>query len=491
MKYSRKEFIKITSLASVTALLNACGISSSDDKTTKTKSILDSIIQNDTLTAFKKPNSTDVIYITKDDADYAFLQQGFSKRINTQPKIIALCLNSKGVQEAVKLANEEKLKISIKSGGHCFEGFSSNEGGLVINLSKLNTISFINETDVSIDGGCKLGDIYDTLLQNNKLIPAGSCSGVGVSGLTLGGGYGLFSRQYGLTCDNIIELEIVTAQGELINSNNHPELLWALKGGGNGNFGVVTRFTFKTHPAPDFFQARRYKAFHLDEARVQTILKKWFTVTAQLPIHCFSAFVLNGKTLTILITNYQKLSDDISTVLSDLSKLTDTYKIGGELKVSSALKVFGGQKKPILFKNASVGLYKNYETIETIIPQVLTQVLNGKGLIYQINTLGGNIADKELEAASCFAHRQYPYLSELQCYWHNDKQTEYHLNQFLEIELLFFDAGINNQYVNYPSINNPSYELAYYGNNYEKLKGIKRKYDPDNIFNHAQSIKVS
>lgn len=490
MNYSRKEFIKITSLVSITALLNACGIST-DDKDNKTTSTSDSTIQHDTLVAFKKPKSPNVIYITKDEADYIALQQGFSKRIHTQPKVIALCLNIKGVQEAVKLATEENLKISIKSGGHCFEGFSSNEGGLVINLSKLNGISFINDTDVSIDGGCKLGDVYDTLLQNNKLIPAGSCSGVGVSGLTLGGGYGLFSREYGLTCDTVLEVEMVTAHGELINTNNHPDLFWALKGGGNGNFGIVTRFIFKTHPAPNFFQARRFKAFHLTEERTQTLLKEWFNFAPQLPNNCFSAFVLNGKTLTVLVTNYQELSDETTNVLADYAKLTDTYKIGSESKVASSLKVFGGQKKPILFKNASVGLYKNYETIEAIIPQVLQKVIHGKGLIYQVNTLGGNIVNKDLEVASCFAHRNFPYLSELQCYWDNEKQNDFHLKQFHEIEQLFFDADINNQYVNYPSINNPNYGLAYYGTNYEKLKEIKRKYDPDNIFNHAQSIKPS
>ncbi|MBL7935536.1 MAG: FAD-binding oxidoreductase [Bacteroidia bacterium] len=488
MNFSRKEFIKITTFTGIAFLLKSCGIHTEEDNNNDSQK-KDSTKLNESLEVYKKIDSENVLYITKQNKDYDSLRQGFNKKINKYPAIIALCLNTKGVQEAVLCAKEHKLKIAIKSGGHCFEGFSSNMDGMVINLSKLNSVEFLDEDTIKVEAGCKLGELYEKLLIQNKIIPAGSCSGVGVGGLTLGGGYGLFSRKHGLTCDSIVELEIVNAEGKLLTSKDHPELLWALKGGGNGNYGVVTQFLFRTHPAPNFFQSTRFKAHKLDVERTLAIMKLWFQIAEHLPDDCFSAFVLNGKALTILITNFEELTPETETLYEELSKLTDSYKKGGKLNVASALKVFGGQTSPILFNNASVGLYNNFDDISEVIPHVINKVINGKGLIYQINTLGGKIMNEDFKATSSFPYRSCKFLSELQSYWQNEDKNEFYINQFSEIQALFYEAGINKQYINYPSLNNPTYETSYYGDNYEKLQSLKSIYDPDNLFCHSQSIK--
>jgi FAD/FMN-containing dehydrogenase len=490
MLFSRKEFIKITAFASVSAILIACGIEQRETDQ-KNKTLKKDPTPNPNPKIYKKKNSDNVLYISSENVEYDNLRKGFSKRINKLPAIIALCLNTKGVQEAVLFAKENNLKVAIKSGGHCFEGFSCNDGGLVINVSKLNQIELTKDNTLKAGAGCKLGELYDALLLENRIIPAGSCSGVGISGLTLGGGYGLFSREYGLTCDNLLELEIVTANGEIISSTEHPDLLWACKGGGNGNFGVVTQMTFKTYQAPVYLQSNRFKAFDLDATRAEIILKKWFEVAQQLPNHCFSAFVVNGKALTILITNFKAVDSDLTNLFNELTAVTDKTTLGGHTKLTYAVKVFYGAQDPIYFKNASVGLYNNFDDIAPICSTVLEKVIHGKGLIYQVNTLGGNISKPEFTENSSFPHRSSLFLSELQCYWEPESKSEDHINKFKEIQSLFSEAGINKQYVNYPAIENENFELAYYGDNLERLKQIKAKYDPDNLFCHAQSLKGS
>src|SRR5690606_14140152 len=97
---------------------------------------------------------------------------------------------------------------------------------------------------------CLLQEIYASFLPKNRIIPAGSCGTVGIAGLALGGGYGFFSRKYGLTCDHLTRIKLVDGNGKIQDSDGNPKLLWACRGGGNGNFGVVTEMEFKTHPAP-------------------------------------------------------------------------------------------------------------------------------------------------------------------------------------------------------------------------------------------------
>ncbi|MEN9982533.1 MAG: hypothetical protein RI918_502, partial [Pseudomonadota bacterium] len=126
-----------------------------------------------------------------------------------------------------------------------------------------------NEEIVHLQTGCLLQEIYDYFLPKNKIIPAGSCGTVGIGGLSLGGGYGLFSRNYGLTCDNIIGLKMVGADAKIYDSDEHPNLLWACKGGGNGNFGVVTQLRFKTHQAPENLTSHVFKFRNLKTKTLQ------------------------------------------------------------------------------------------------------------------------------------------------------------------------------------------------------------------------------
>jgi hypothetical protein len=142
----------------------------------------------------------------------------------------------------------------------------------------------------------------------------------------------------------------------------------------------------------------------------------------------------------------------------------------------------------LYFKNASAGLYKGFSDIEGCIDGVIEQVFSTSGMIFQINTLGGNIQNATFERNAAFAHRAYGYFSELQTYWEQPSQQAKCLSSFQKVQTLIAKNGVSAQYRNYPDVLFSNWADAYYGKNHNKLLGIKKKYDPDNVFRFEQSL---
>jgi len=435
-------------------------------------------------------NSNEVIVLQQSDADYESKRQGFNLRVPKKPKYIAVCKSTKGVAEAIKFARQEQLAVAVKSGGHSFEGFSSNNGGLVVDLSLFKKVTWLDNDQVSIQPGVTLSEVYDNILPRKRIIPMGSCGGVGVGGLTLGGGYGLFSRKYGLTCDHLKAFTMVDGQGNIIQSSEDAELAWACKGGGNGSFGVVTEMTFRTHEAPDWFIRHRFKAYNLTTERAKQLLETWFTYAGQLPGSCFAAFVLNHKTLTLLITDFEEQGPALTTMIDTFKVICDKYLPDTKKELAPSLKKYYGIQQSIYFKNACAGLYSGFSDISTAIDQVISVVASTKGLIYQVNTLGGAINTESFKSDSCFPHRALPFMGELQAYYDKPAQEALLVSRFRQIQGLLKTGGVRAHYRNYPDLDFTDWESAYFADNYKRLQAVKQKYDPDNVIRHEQSVKV-
>lgn len=433
-------------------------------------------------------DSKNVVYIMPGNDLFNTLRQGFNKRIDKTPAVIALCNNTEGVAEAIRFAAKKNLPTAVKSGGHCMEGFSCNNKGLVINLSAMRKMEWVDQQTIKVNPACTLREIYDFILPKKKILPGGSCAGVGIGGLTLGGGYGLLSRKFGLTCDSLQEVTMVDGDGKIHSAKSGSELLWACKGGNNGNFGVVTELTFKVHNAPNYMQSFRFRSFKTSNEKTKKILMKWFEVTATLPESCFSAFVQNGKTTYILLTNTGMHNSALQKAIEELKSVTETFTQTQPTPLANALKVYYGKTTPLYFKNASAGLYNSFDTVEPVIEKVMDIVLSTPGMIYQINTLGGKIQDTTFEKNAAFPHRSFNYFSELQTYWENPSQQKRLLEKFQQIQNIINRNSPIPQYRNYPDINFIGAPEIYYGLNYEKLQRIKKLYDPNNLFRYEQSI---
>jgi len=437
---------------------------------------------------FLEISSDNVIYYEKSSGEYETLRKGFNKRINKYPKIIALCMNANGVVEAMQYAKTNKLKLTVKSGGHCMEGLSCLDGGMVINLSLLNKIDWLDKNTINIGPACTLKSIYETVIPVGKYLPGGSCQSVAIGGLTLGGGYGLMSRNFGLTCDSLLEATMVTGEGKIVNTKDDAELLWALKGGGNGNFGVVTQMKFNLQQAPVTMQSYKFRNKTADIQIAKETCRQWFTRSQLLPDTCFSAFIFNGRTTYILLTNTGKNNTAVSDFIDHFKGASSKFTQGKRLPLAQALKAYYAEANPLTFKNASAGLYKDFSDIEPVIEEVFSLIKKKPGILYQVNTLGGKIQSALFEQNSAFAHRDRVFFSELQAYWESASATPGFLNQFEQIQQQFVNAGVKAQYRNYPDINFKDWANLYYGKNLTRLTAVKNKYDPGNIFGGLQTL---
>ena len=167
-----------------------------------------------------------------------------------RPALIAQCANTDDVRHAVDFARDNSLLVAVRGGGHSWPGKSVCDGGIMIDLSQMNTVVADADTQrATAQGGALLNALDTAALEKGLVTTAGVVSHTGVGGYTLGGGFGRLNRKYGLTIDNVLGATIVTADGQVrtVSAENEPDLFWAIRGGG-GNFGVVTEFIYQLHP---------------------------------------------------------------------------------------------------------------------------------------------------------------------------------------------------------------------------------------------------
>jgi hypothetical protein len=189
--------------------------------------------------------------IGKGDADYDTVRALYNGMIDKKPRVIARCVDVADVIAAVNQGRDQGLLIAIRGGGHNGPGLGSCDDGLMIDLSLMKSVRVDPQAKtVRVDPGCTAGDVDHATFAFGLAVPFGIVASTGVAGLTLGGGTGYLTRQHGLTIDNLLEVDMVLADGSFVTANEreHPDLFWAVRGGG-GNFGVVTSFLFKAHPA--------------------------------------------------------------------------------------------------------------------------------------------------------------------------------------------------------------------------------------------------
>jgi FAD/FMN-containing dehydrogenase len=202
--------------------------------------------------------------------------------IDRRPGLIVRCTSTEDVVAAVNVARAHDLPPSVRCGGHNVAGKGISDGGLTIDLSGLREVTVDTERKlVHVGGGSLLGSVDAVTGPLGLIVPAGIMSETGVGGLALGGGIGWFSRKYGLTCDNFVSLEVVLASGEVIevSADSHPDLFWALRGGG-GNFGIVTRFTFQAY---DFGPMMRIGVSVYEPEHAAAALRGYASVVPTLP----------------------------------------------------------------------------------------------------------------------------------------------------------------------------------------------------------------
>lgn len=477
--------------------------------------------------------------VGNDDPRYDTLVRGFNLRWVGRPKRVEVCGDADQVVATVQDALDEHLRITVRSGGHCYENFAvGNDGGVIVDMSPMNRV-YYDETERAycIEAGATLWNVYWNLYREyNAVVPGGSCYSVGAGGHITGGGYGLLARKHGLIVDWLTAAEIVCVDA---NRRAHKviarrdgtaeeqELLWANQGGGGGNFGIVTRFWFKELPhAPA-------------EAHVVNLAWNWdgmtqdqFTILVQRYGEFFRAnsavdspydglfalFHLTHKAASQIVLTAQYVGDEPHRLVEFIDFIHDhprvtkavaqTHAIGRHFLPLSTTEI---QKMPWLFATQTMdgsgpnqrGKYKSaYMTEPFPEPQIATiwkylsdDFANPQALL-QVDSYGCRI-NAVAPDATAVAQRSSILKLQYQTYWWSEADTAENLRWIDEFYVAMYgeagprpDGVMDGCYVNYPDVDLKDWQTLYYLGNYAKLQRVKAEWDPGNVFNHAQSIEL-
>jgi FAD/FMN-containing dehydrogenase len=452
------------------------------------------------LSALKSALQGDLV--VRSGPGYALARQLYNTRFSgASPLAIAYCESATDVAKAITWARRSKVGLTGRSGGHSYGGYSTGPG-LVVDVSRLNGVSLSNGI-ATIGAGAQLIDIYTALAKSGRSIPGGSCPSVGIAGLALGGGVGFSSRLHGTTSDSIVGLTLVDASGRIrtCSATENADLFWACRGGGGGNFGIVTSFRFKTFPV----------------STVTTFEISWAWSDAQRAVTAWQAFAPHAPdalfaVCTLLTTThgaevraegqYFGSPADLKQLLAPLHVASATGGGGVERPYLNAMQLWAGcsgdtQQQCHLvptgslpraaFKATSDYVSKPVSAagIQTMISWIARRQTAGAVGALVLDAYGGAI-NRVSPGATAFAHRNMLY--SLQYYGGGgDPATLQWISQFKGAMRPYVNGAA---YVNYIDPNQPSWARAYYGANYPRLQSVKKRYDPSNVFRFAQSIRL-
>jgi hypothetical protein len=424
----------------------------------------------------------------------------YNKRTQLSPRVRVVAASAASVGATIRWATSNGIGFAIRSGGHSFEGFSQSSD-LVIDVRGMAGINLsADKKSVSIGSGSSLGSVYDKLSRNDLAIPAGSCFPVGVAGHSLGGGFGLLGRPFGLACDSILSMEMVDASGKILNvsEQENPDLFWALRGGGNGSFGVVTNFNFRTSAVN--MVAKFAITWTKPVAQGVKIVQGWQEWLEDLPSSVTCTLHLTqgeGGLMTLHVAGLSVQSESkLKVELNRLKTLAGptpdvTTKT---MTFDSAANKFNGTGPDTTFQKGK----SDYLT-EPMSAQGILTLLSGLRkspvpIAALCDSYGGAI-NKVPSDAMAFVHRgTTKYCIQYTKEWPSPSASVANTNIAAMRSLYnsmrpFVSGGC---YVNYCDLDlGDGYAKAYWGDNLPRLMKIKAEVDPKNIFKHAQSVPLS
>jgi FAD/FMN-containing dehydrogenase len=427
------------------------------------------------------------------DPTYEKARQSFNARFSRFPAVIVVCDNTNDVGNAVRWARQEGMPLRARSGGHSYEAFSVVDAGLVIDVGGLADVDVdVSRGEAVIGAGARMLDCYRRLWDHGVTIPGGTCPGIGVAGLALGGGIGFLSRQYGLTCDNLVAVELIDADGRTLRASEekHPDLFWAMRGGGGGNFGIATAFTFRVHPIGDVVTCTVTWPWD-DVAEVFDAWQHWAPFTDERL--CVALAVAHPSAGTISATGlFTGAETELPLLLEPLLQAgTPGAPVIQTLPYVMAVEQFAGPpiaNGSLRFKNSSAIAYEplSAAAVATLVDHLRAAPFASD--LVGFFPLGGAIAAID-PAATAFPHRNAHFDLQYQAYWWDDTAAEASLAwvRDLRAAMVPYTTGA---YVNYIDADLPNWETAYYGTNLARLERVKMDYDPDDLFNGPQSIPV-
>jgi FAD/FMN-containing dehydrogenase len=453
------------------------------------------------------------------EADYATAKRLFDPRFDyLHPAGIAYCASPHDVATCLAFVRRHGIPVAARSGGHSYAGWSSTSG-LIVDVTRMAGVSVSGGTAV-VGAGTRLIDFYHGLAAYGRGVPGGSCPTVGIAGLTLGGGVGVVSRAYGLTSDNVLSLEIVTADGRVrtCSPSRNPDLYWACRGGGGGNFGVVTSFTFRTHPVGEiilFFLTWPW-------SQADQVIAGWQSWAPHAPdalwsnLHLAAApgggtpsVEVGGTYLGSVGDAYAELENLYAAVGSQPSSpfLESTTWLHAMLVEAGCASLtvdechLPAQNPDGQLSRASEYAKSDYFTrplssggIGTLLSgvenlQSVNGALGGSGGI-AFDAMGGAV-NRVAPSATAYVHRNALFQAQYTTGWTPGAASAGVARQhawqhaFWQSMRPYASGQAYQNYID-PALTN--WRQAYYGANYARLTRVKAAYDPDRVFTFPQAV---
>jgi FAD/FMN-containing dehydrogenase len=414
------------------------------------------------------------------DRDYDSARKIWNARYNKRPAMISRCAVTDDVVRSVEFARKNNLVVSVRSGGHDSAGFSSNDGGIVVDLAPMNSIKLSPDHGTAfVQPGVRVGELYNSLSRQDLVAVSGGCPSVGVGGLTTGGGEGWISGKYGTASDNVTSAEVVTADGRVVHvaSDEDPDLFWAIRGG-SGNFGVVTSFGLRTIPMTHVIKG----SLSYPASRCGDLLRFFRDFVVKAPEEltlgitygvpgpadqlfltaCYCGDPAEGETVIQPLRSFAKpIADDIRVVPAHLG-LVDEEPL--------SLANFEGDAMIPRLSDADI--------------DALAEAIKGAPSLYTLELFP--IGAGTIRGSSAYPFRFSGIEVDYTAFWRDEKDSEA-AGKWVDGLRKAITPSSKGGYVN--SIGVPDQARAAFGQNYDRLVAIKNKYDPTNFFRMNQNIE--
>jgi FAD/FMN-containing dehydrogenase len=435
------------------------------------------------------------------DPGYDKTRQIWNAMIDRHPAVIVQCAHADDVPPAIRFARENGLELSIRGAGHNIGGLSICNNGVMIDFSTMKGVRVdAQKQRAYVEPGATLHDFDEAVQAQGLTTPTGINSTTGIAGLTLGGGFGWLTRKYGLTIDNLVSADMITADGNRVRAseNSHPDLFWAIRGGG-GNFGVVTQFEFKLHPVgPEilaglivfpFNQAKQVLRQYREFVRSAPEELNVWVVMRQAPPLPFIPENWHGKEVVVLAVFY---SGEIAAGEKLIAPLRHPGDVVGEHVGAMPYTQWQQAFDPLLTPGAR-NYWKSHNFTE-LRDEALDTMIEYAGKLPSPQceifvALIGGAANTVPSDAMAYSSRDAKFVMNVHGRWESktdDEKGRGWARGFFAAAAPYASSGA---YVNFMTEEEDDRVAAAYGPNYPRLLQIKRQYDPENIFHLNQNIK--
>jgi FAD/FMN-containing dehydrogenase len=413
-----------------------------------------------------------------------------------KPLAVAFCESADDVARCVRFARRHGVQLAARSGGHSYGGYSSVSGGLVVDVSRLRAVTLAGDGTTATSGaGAQLGHVYEQLWNAGRVtIPAGSCSTVGIAGLTLGGGHGFASRAFGLTCDSLRSLRIVTADGKVLDADplEHADLLWASRGGGGGTFGIVTSFRFGVHPVG------RVSTFTVEWpwSDAPQALAAWQAWAPAAPPGLFTVLSLSaaagGQPAVRAVGQYLGPAATLAGLLTPLANAGAPTRVSTvDREWLASTRYWGGGTARGTFAARSDYAFRPLSRagLRALLDGVEARTRGPAGAVTVLLDSYGGAIRRTPSGGSAFAHREALFSLQEIAAWAPGGPAAANLAWLAAFHASLRPHLSGFAYVNYVDPMQRDWQRAYFGRNLRRLQAIKKRYDPGEVFRFRQSIR--